>query len=42
MTKKEMLARKIPSPNMADAVMMLIFSPVVEQEFKEIVFEGWQ
>jgi phage terminase large subunit len=41
MTKKEMLQRKIPSPNMADAVMMLIFQPVVTQEFKEIEFEGW-
>lgn len=27
MTKKEMLQKKIPSPNMADAVMMLIFKP---------------
>jgi len=39
MTKKEMLTKKIPSPNMADAVMMLIFNPVVGQEFKEIEFE---
>lgn len=41
MTKKEMLTKKIPSPNMADAVMMLIFSPVVTQEFKEIPYEAW-
>ena len=32
MTKKEMLTKKIPSPNMADAVMMLMFRPSSSKE----------
>lgn len=41
MTKKEMLSKKIPSPNMADAVMMLIFKPENKAVNVEIVYEGW-
>ena len=42
MTKKEMLSKGIPSPNMADSVMMLIFEPVATVVYEEIEFEGWQ
>jgi len=41
MTKKEMLTKGIPSPNMADSVMMLIFKPKEKASHEEIQYEGW-
>lgn len=42
MTKKEMLTKGIPSPNMADSVMMLIFDPDAVVAYQEIEFEAWR
>jgi phage terminase large subunit len=41
MSKQDMKKAGIRSPNMSDAVMMTMFSPALETEFKQIDFDGW-
>lgn len=41
MSKKEMLTKKIPSPNMADAVMMCMFAPKINEVYEDIPYEAW-
>jgi phage terminase large subunit len=41
MSKKDMLKKKIKSPNMADSVMMSIFDPPIKREPIEIEAGGW-
>lgn len=41
MSKIDMAKMGIPSPNMADALMMSMFSPMPKQKIETITFEGW-
>lgn len=43
MTKLEMSKKpyQLPSPNMADSIMMSMFSPKVETKVKKINYKGW-
>lgn len=41
MSKQDMKKAGIRSPNMSDAVMMSLFSPAQETDFKQIDFDGW-
>jgi len=42
MSKQDMKKAGIRSPNMSDAVMMTMFSPSHEADFKQIDFDGWR
>jgi phage terminase large subunit len=42
MSKDDMRKAGIPSPNMSDAIMMSMFAPPTEADFKPINFEGWR
>jgi len=42
MSKIDMKKAGIRSPNMSDAVMMTMFSPSSEANFKQIDFDGWR
>jgi phage terminase large subunit len=42
MSKQDMKKAGIRSPNMSDAVMMSMFTPPTEGEFKQIDFDGWR
>ncbi len=42
MSKIDMKKAGIRSPNMSDAVMMTMFSPSLEADFKQIDFDGWR
>jgi len=42
MSKIDMKKAGIRSPNMSDSVMMTMFSPSLEADFKQIDFDGWR